>query len=102
MTSRPSRPLNPTRTNLWVDLALFAAMLLAPARAPATRPPERSEWGIAAGVAIHEWFSLALAAVLATAATYHHPALEGVRRTMNDLDQARGSRASRPDVHRAS
>lgn len=49
MAAKPARSPNPTKTNLWLDVALFAAMLLA--LAPAFT-----------GLAIHEWLSLALAA----------------------------------------
>lgn len=48
MSRSASRPGHATAVNLWLDLALFAAMLLA--LAPAFT-----------GLAIHEWLSLALA-----------------------------------------
>jgi hypothetical protein len=51
LTPRPKRSTNLTRANLWLDLALFAAMMLA--LAPALT-----------GLAVHEWLSLALAAAL--------------------------------------
>lgn len=48
MQASRSKPISLTQANLWVDLALFAALLLALA-------PQFT------GLAIHEWLSLALA-----------------------------------------
>ncbi|MCB0157908.1 MAG: DUF4405 domain-containing protein [Caldilineaceae bacterium] len=54
----PRVKLHPTKLNLWVDVAIFAAFLVATA-------PHFT------GMAVHEWLSLALAAALVTHQLLH-------------------------------
>ena len=58
MTSKSPSKLNPTKVNLWLDLGLFAAIMLA--LAPALT-----------GLAIHEWLSIALAVAVSVHLLLH-------------------------------
>jgi hypothetical protein len=67
MNTLPSKPSSPTKVNLWIDVALLAAILLALA-------PQFT------GLAIHEWLSLSLAGGVLVHLLLHWQWIVGVLR----------------------